>query len=314
MLQAAFTPGSSFVSISSSACLEAVEAALLSFGISNGNTNGRACIAIWESLGPTGPETLEGLEQTLRLEKLVDRFDTMAQDLTLSLSSLAELRLLSSQALQQASSIDDHDIRELCERFEGSLSEPVVSRPVAVSRPHFQTAFRALYRKFSTLMLDDSCSLPEAELANLAILGMYPTRNGIDSQTMNSRRTVQSKLDLLASSMGEIGAQNANAVGSDEVASITLKLLSTTDNVPLQHLDLLQTELETLGHTLASKTHLLAIDELRQLDLCLGFVLSHVLRALSTASSDPVLQQLGMNTLAWFEIPSDDPFTTAATQ
>ncbi|KAF2481603.1 hypothetical protein BDY17DRAFT_282105 [Neohortaea acidophila] len=268
---------------------------------------GRACIAFWNSFALNIPTTREQLDELLTFESAVSSFDRASQRLDQPLDHMAELRLLTARALQSAPA-HGRELVQLTSKFDSLSSTSQTAESTKSATPHFHSVYRSLCNFFSVLMLDESVTLPPMDLARLSLLACSSTKEGIDRYAVSERTSWEAQFGLLAASTGSVLEPDKG-----EHTNV-LQCLDTTGNVSLGRMDLLKTELNTLGATVASQAHLLRMNETEPLDMCLERMFVTMLKALSQSAGDASLEELGRQTLQLLAKSADDSTTTTTTE
>lgn len=257
---------------------------------------GSAMVPLWETLKPATPATLDDLQNLLRLEAIVTDFDQVSQRFQLPVETIAGLRVSFARALGRAKA-GGTDVDQLAEKLktimpatnEDEDQEGVTQpeQPVQAS-PHFAAVFSDITRHFDLLRLS-SQPFETAEQAALHILAMQPTSKFVcevaaaDGQSSSPQRI----FELLKAAARPVSSETTDAIPMSLADNFLHHLISRTD-VPLGRLSLLESEVVTLGKTLAGHAHSVIQDDLPALNDGLYQLLNIVLTALSEHRDDNI--------------------------
>ena len=258
---------------------------------------GLAMVPLWQSLKPKTPSTIDNLQDLLRLESIVSQFDEASQRFQLPVEIIAGLRVSFSRALGRAKE-GGTDIDQLAEKLKSimpSVTEeerPVESmqpEPPTTVSPHFATVFSEITRHFDLLRLSGQ-TFETSEQAALHVLAMQPTSKFVHEFGSSDGQylSCQWVFDVLEAAARPLSSQVNTSTGP--LPETLLRHLTSRNVVSVDRLSLLESEMVTLGKTLASQTHLVVQDVLPSLNAGLRELLAVVLTALSEHRNDGIRQ------------------------
>ncbi|KAM0716294.1 hypothetical protein Q7P37_007739 [Cladosporium fusiforme] len=261
---------------------------------------GSAMVPLWQALKPNTPPTTSDLEDLLRLEDIVAQFDRASERFQQPVETIAGLRLSFARALARAKA-GGADVDQLAEKLksiipaatndeqpaDGESGEPVEPVEPTQVNPHFTVVFRELIRHFDLLRLSGR-SLEATEQAALHVFAMQPTSNFVCNAENGQAPSCQWMFDLLRAVAQPTATRNGQAKPLSEEL---LYHLRTRGTVSIGRFFLLESEMATLGKTLASQTHLITQSVLPSLNDGLRQLITKVLTTLSEHSRNDHIRE-----------------------
>jgi midasin len=256
---------------------------------------GSAMVPLWQSLKPTTPPTIGDLHDLLRLESIVSQFDETSRRFQLPVEVIVGLRVSFARALGRARE-GGADIDQLAEKLK-SIMPPVTEEdkpeesmefePPTIASPHFAAVFSEITRHFDLLRLSGQ-HLETSEQAALHVLALQPTSKFVHeaSRSDGQNSSCQWVFDVLEAAARPLSTQTDVVAGP--LPETLLRHLTSRNVVSVDRLSLLESEMVTLGKTLASQTHLVVQDVLPSLNAGLRELLAVVLKTLSEHRNDSI--------------------------
>ncbi|KZF21610.1 midasin [Xylona heveae TC161] len=253
--------------------LQGVSSSLDSFKMAWQLTTGLSMERLWNALKPATPPTMDRLQMLLHIEQLADRFDALLWKIKAPLTDLSTARAL-IHAAQDAIVLQGADgdtlFKELTEAV-GSL-EQEVNEDQGVVRPFFQEEFEGicqyhdlLWRKQSAVALD-----PVAEL-----LSGRASKSRYQRKQQGEVSEIFARLSIYANSREKSSFIALRGV----LPSVVLRKTVAHGDATLKQINLLETELKSLGQSIARSTTAMALDQLRLLNAALCSLLKATLQA-----------------------------------
>ncbi|KAK6439755.1 AAA ATPase midasin [Oleoguttula sp. CCFEE 5521] len=236
---------------------------------------GAECVTIWEALRSTTPVTEAHLHSLVRLEDLIKQIDTHALRFQQSVDAIVALRQSCSRALNGAR-MPGADVDTLMTRLStfAGLKDDVEG--AELSGPCLVSVFDALSRQFSALSVG-GLTLDGAEAAIVDALALRPVAlASVEAESASLGQRALARLPAVVHCSRALRADT----GSRSLADTALHGLRSINKVPLEQLQLLQSEVQVLGRVAAAQAHLLLADQQPKLDSGLSDIVHAVLSAL----------------------------------
>ena len=270
---------------------------------------GRACATLWSVLRPLTPATVDELEGVLNFEGTIDCFDRIAFTFEFPLEVMVDLRISFSRALELARA-GEHNTEELSTKLDNLMRTQDGQDPdrPASRTPHFLSTFKRLHRHLSTLALESWC-VPQTDIAKLELLAKRKTKDSILRFVGVNTHSIHNRFHLLGGSVTDSAEQASYSI--PEIASL-FQQIAETEQISLARIELLETEVQTLGRIVSSHAHLLTCDELVPLDVCLEALTYEVLNAILKLPKDSKVHRLASSLLTLLDRNADDSVVTDA--
>ena len=272
--------------------------ALRSLSALSDGARGRACSALWSALKPATPTTYEQLQGLLSFESVVERFDRLCSRFELPFEAMVDLRLSFSRTLELTAHGGD-DVAELSARLENLLVESghEDTGPKSNAQPHFCRTFKQFHEEFAMLALG-TWRMSQQESARLGILACRSTIDVVEPSGHHQESSWRRQFRLLGSSVTGLLEIITDTSSGSPSRDDFLDKLTTTEQVQLRRLGLLEIEIDALGRFVSSEANLLTNDSLNPLDSCLRNLASEVIHALSNITHNAEINSLGPPLLA----------------
>ncbi|KAE8442887.1 hypothetical protein EG329_002559 [Mollisiaceae sp. DMI_Dod_QoI] len=226
-------------------------------------TTGLSMEILWKALRPAVISNLQTLEILAQLESLALRFDALRWRTSISVSELANVMtsFVKAYHLVLTSDVDGASLVSTLDTEMKTLEQTMSENEDAVV-PFFSDQFEAL-RQFETIdsMLTDQIENGHSSDARTAVLANFATSLEMRLSTSASSLQLVDHLWGSAPSLYPVIGTLSEAV---------LKKVHGVDQVNLQSLKLLESELPILGEKLASSSSVVSRDQLLDLNKVLS--------------------------------------------
>lgn len=236
---------------------------------------GSECSVLWRSLKPPTPKSTLQLRRLLDFEKRVVAFDRIAFRLDQPLETLTNLRQSFQRALRIAGGAGDtleQLATHLDDLIDASKWEEQGDPPP--NTPHFVLVFKRLLEHFNTLLLVEGRALPTNLSAPLELLALMPTL-----ECAQNRGEVPAAGFAPFQLLSTIQRDGAPFDDTSLVNKVQ-QSLARTDEVFVERLPLLSSEMELLTEALFGHAHLIMEDNSEALDKCLHQLVCRMLEIL----------------------------------
>lgn len=257
-------------------------------------SSGQFMTALWTEMRPGTSKTFAQLQDVLALEKMANQFDAAAWRFEAPLDQLLHLREAFGKALSLVVEGAD-EAADLLVSLKETMSSMTTSEAVETVAPHFHVQFEGIGQRFEILSPGhlevmpahkQDHIIPEAvrvQLTRASLLALQPTKN---AHNYERRR---SAFQVLEQYVGFHGHSKQPLPLTNDIHTSILSSVQRTDNVPLSRLNLLRSEVDTLGQLLSTSTHKFGYDQLMATDSWLEEVVRHLALALQANTEDVVL-------------------------
>ncbi|KAL8831495.1 MAG: hypothetical protein Q9191_000836 [Dirinaria sp. TL-2023a] len=235
---------------------------------------GHSMERLWKRFNVSRTQTLSELGLKIRVEKLLERFDSLAWASKASLQQLSSLRssmLRMHFGLSKTHLAVDRSLQEI-ETALHDMEGYQASSEESLTRPYFRAEFEALRQYESCIKA--KIMLREDQLLDL--LACWPTVRAINAETKND---AYKSLINVADGTGIEQRESALSAIRGDLGKSILQKIECSSEVPLRSLKLLSEEVGNLSHCTASFTDCLDCNAIQGVNALLGSIFSHVLLA-----------------------------------
>ncbi|KAF2086406.1 midasin [Saccharata proteae CBS 121410] len=278
----------------------ALSASLNRIQIDNQLKTGLSMEILWNRFKPQTPSTYKSLLTLLELERLADRFDASVWLFDVPLAELARVRMALANTIELVSS-RGIDAEALTQELQAAIAglESGVPEGREPRTPYFQAAYEGLCQYFDLSGISGS---GDTATPLVSLLAVRPTRSALAIHS----DAPDAWLSTLSRYLGGNADEGAIALSGGYDISL-IKSIFGLENVTLDQMDLLRSELDILGQSLAGQTPILLTDQLDTL----YHMHDKLLRNILFAHKDCVQEVLPGQPTPHEDLPADHYFRTA---